>query len=85
MKIKITINIEKLEYDRAYPQWNAAELTTLTVRMSQINTELSHSLMIHLDGRKGSEANLIPTTTLKSSSIDLLMYLWKLNLLFGAK
>jgi len=37
MKIKITINIEKLEYDRAYPQWNAAELTTLTVRKSQIN------------------------------------------------
>lgn len=31
------------------------------------------------------ESNLMPTTTLKSSSIDLLMYLWKLNLLFGAK
>lgn len=31
------------------------------------------------------ESDLIPNTDLKSSSIDLLMYLWKSNLLVGAK
>lgn len=31
------------------------------------------------------ETYLIPTTTLKSSSNDLFMYFWKLNLLPGAK
>lgn len=69
---------------------------TVFVRKDAIGNQIIICIYVHiidvvvrtlLSGRLIMYANLIPTTTLKSSSSDLLMYLWKSKYvwLWGAK